>query len=734
MDKEEVELMSVTAVDIQQLEKFADRIFADVGIDVEFTKHFLDRVNDERNDKPIVPAELTRLFKQERKRYGKPIAQMGPDNEAVMRDLQTNINVPFALVLDKSNDELDLIAKTIMRKDNFTTPNRVFAVEDSPFRIGTRYEMPRSTIREEVDVSTERGRLEYYLKKPTEGKVVHLEKLGKFHDDKDELVDYVPQRNGRYALHPDKWESTFYSLTNKDLKKVNLYRPTFVNPPAGTVVADMAIANQFYRTDDEEEKIDLARRYEKSIVPFGSNISHIKMPEVIMRTGVKETIVLNNIFEGIDADAEIYVDMDGVLADFFGEWARLMDKENWRDIKDVSPALAKIRATDTFWLNLPILPQAKKLLAMIKQVKGEYNICTSPLADDPNSIPHKREWIEKNLSFFPPKNVYITHNKPQYATNNNGTPNILIDDYGVNIDAWEAAGGIGIKHNDNKFERTKKALTSQQAVTEGATRKHPKEPGAYLMTHNGLEYKISRHLDDNDIHRGEWDIFVKGVSAFTGDKWEWVDTVSQRWNAIARVKGLTESKEKEKIAFDWLSESRAYRTPRQLNKLTQKAVAEQLFEQLLALQIFVDSDPAYAARIAEEIMKLQNWPGFRTSQPDLYNLIAIAMKPEKFKDRIKQDVNIAIPELRLKRNLRNIMKREFNNSDYSYMMLILQRQMVDFLPAPLIQMRRQISNWDRQTPRDKNTIRQRLMLQMRKTGLQNEFYEFLRRTKNFDRR
>ena len=93
--------MAVTAVDINQLETFADRIFADVGIDVEFTKHFMDRVNSERNEKPIVPAELTRLFKQERKRYGKPIAQMGPDSEAVMRDLQTNINVPFALVYDK---------------------------------------------------------------------------------------------------------------------------------------------------------------------------------------------------------------------------------------------------------------------------------------------------------------------------------------------------------------------------------------------------------------------------------------------------------------------------------------------------------------------------------------------------------------------------------------------------------------------------------------------------------
>ena len=727
--------MPVSAVDIKNLEKFADRIFGQVGIDVEFTRHFLDRVNDERNGEPIVPAELTRLFKQEHKRWGKPIAQMGPDSEAVMRDLQTNINMPFALVWDNNNNELDLIAKTIMRKDNFTTPNRVFAVEDSPFRIGTRYEMPRNTVREEVDVSTERGRLEYYLKKPTIGKIIRLEKIGKFHDDKDELADYVPQRNGSYALHPDKWEATFYSLTNKDFKKINLYRPKFIDPPAGSIVADMAIANQFYRTDDEDEKLKLARAYEKSIVPFGSNISHMKMPEVILKaTVVKETIVLNNIFEGIDADAEIYVDMDGVLADFFGEWARLMDKENWRDIKDVSPALAKIRATDNFWLNLPILPQAKKLLAMIKQVKGEYNICTSPLADDPNSEPHKREWIEKNLSFFPPKNVYITHNKPQYATNNNGTPNILIDDYGVNIDAWEAAGGIGIKHNDNKFERTKKALTSQQAVTEGATRKDPKEPGAYLMTHNGIEYKISRHLDDNDIHRGEWDIYSKGVSAFSGDNWEWVDTVTARWNAIARVKGLQESKEKPKIAFDWLEESRAYRTPRQLNGLKQSQLGEQLFEQLLALQILANSDPAYAARVAEDIMKLQNWPGFRTSQPDLYNIIAMIMKPDKFKDRIAQDVVITIPELRLKRNLRAIAKREFQNNDYSYMMLMLQRNMTDFLKAPLIQMRRQISIWDRIVPRDKNVIRDRLMLQMRKSGLQNEFYEFLRRTKTFARR
>jgi hypothetical protein len=539
MDKEEVELMSVTAVDIQQLEQFADRIFANVGIDVEFTKHFKDRVNSERNAKPIVPAELTRLFKQERKRYGKPIAQMGPDSEAVMRDLQTDINVPFALVLDKDNDELDLIAKTVMRKKDFSTPNRVFAVEDSPFRIGTRYEMPRKTVRTGVKENT--------------GQMMSSEQM---------LAKLSKEMQGTHTGAPDPssdWSK--YVLSHKGFKLKDI-------------------------------QID-------------------KIPTAVKSDGMSQANI------------------------------------------------EKYKKADT----------AK----------------------------------------FPP---------------------VVIGDNGYLLD-----GNHRLQAYKFQGIKTIKAYIGESTVvTEGATKKHPKEPGAYLMTHNGLEYKISRHLDDNDIHRGEWDIFVKGISAFTGDKWEWVDTVSQRWNAIARVKGLSESTEKEKIAFDWLSESRAYRTPRQLNGLKQSQLGEQLFEQLLALQILANSDPDYARRIAGDIMKLQNWPGFRTSQPDLYNVIAMIMKPEKFKDRIAQNVQITIPELRLKRNLRNIAKKEFQNSDYSYMMLMLQRNMVDFLPAPLVQMRRQISNWERIVPRDKNVIRDRLMLQMRKSGLQNEFYEFLRRTKIFKKR
>ena len=125
----------VTQTDIDQLEVFADRLFAKVGIDVEFTRHFLDRVNDERNIKQITMSELTRLFKQEYKRWGKPIAQLGPDAEAVMKDMVTDINLPFALRWDHQNKELDLVAKTVMRKADFKTSNQEFAVED----VGGKY-------------------------------------------------------------------------------------------------------------------------------------------------------------------------------------------------------------------------------------------------------------------------------------------------------------------------------------------------------------------------------------------------------------------------------------------------------------------------------------------------------------------------------------------------------------------------------------------------------------------
>ena len=112
----------VSKSDLDQVEKYADKLFAAVGIDVEFTRHFLDRVNDERNKKPINTAELIRLFRLTYKKNGKKIPKMGPDAQAVVRDMETDINMPFVLNVDRSG-MLDMVAKTVMRKKDFKTSN-----------------------------------------------------------------------------------------------------------------------------------------------------------------------------------------------------------------------------------------------------------------------------------------------------------------------------------------------------------------------------------------------------------------------------------------------------------------------------------------------------------------------------------------------------------------------------------------------------------------------------------
>lgn len=117
----------ITQTQLNALEQAVDKVFGKIGIDVEFTRHFLDRVNDERNQKQITLRELGLLFAKEYKRWGRAISQMPIDSQAVMKDLSSEINIPF--VLNPDGKEKDLVAKTVMRKKNFTTPDKTLPVE-----------------------------------------------------------------------------------------------------------------------------------------------------------------------------------------------------------------------------------------------------------------------------------------------------------------------------------------------------------------------------------------------------------------------------------------------------------------------------------------------------------------------------------------------------------------------------------------------------------------------------
>lgn len=497
--------MAVTPVDIKQLETFADRMFGKVGIDVEFTHHFLQRANDERNDKEIMPAELTRLFKQEYKRWGKPIAQLGPDAEGVMQDTVTNINVPFALVWDSENQELDLIAKTVMRKDDFKTADPVFAIEDSPWAIAKRYMMPK--------------------------------------------VYGGSYKQAAARLH------RMLAAQGDKLKHDPLYYA-------------MQIARTF-------EKMDTRALFQFYKDQYGD--------EAITEAPIVEAKEIEFVC--------------------------------------VNPSHS----------NATIQDNQDKLYELLKQVPG--------------IVVYRQDFGEHNSM----------------------------------------------------------AAILKSTATAGTTAKI-----TALAKQADVEVDLNQEVSDQFV-----DSIYTGTLENLVDFYD-TDTV------------------KEQNIFQELDESRMWKQIKQLNGLKMSKIGEYAFEQLLALQILAQSDPVYAAYQAAQIMKLQNFDGFRVSQPDLYNVLCILLKPEQFDDRIEQDVKIVMPELRLKRNLRAIAKGNFNNSDYSYMMLMLQREMQDYLPAPLIQLRRQASTWDRIVPSDRNTISDRLMLQMREKGFQNEYYERLRKT-NFSK-
>ena len=111
---------------LNQVEKHLDKIWAKVGIDVEFTRHFHDRVNDERNKKPISTAEIIRIYREIYKKYGKPISKLSNGVEILLKDMSTDINVPVVLKWD--GKEFDMIAKTVMRKKNFKSRTKKYAV------------------------------------------------------------------------------------------------------------------------------------------------------------------------------------------------------------------------------------------------------------------------------------------------------------------------------------------------------------------------------------------------------------------------------------------------------------------------------------------------------------------------------------------------------------------------------------------------------------------------------
>lgn len=109
---------------IKQFEKIVDQLFKKFNIDFNFTRHFADRMSDERNTPCITMKELAEFIKKIYAKQGKSLKGIA-GAEAVVKDIQKDLNIPVAVTYDQRKDEFDVVMKTIMRKKNFKTPNKV---------------------------------------------------------------------------------------------------------------------------------------------------------------------------------------------------------------------------------------------------------------------------------------------------------------------------------------------------------------------------------------------------------------------------------------------------------------------------------------------------------------------------------------------------------------------------------------------------------------------------------
>ena len=145
----------------------------------------------------------------------------------------------------------------------------------------------------------------------------------------------------------------------------------------------------------------------------------------------------------------IYLDMDGVIAQFFERLASDNGVTKWTEIPDVPKALDNIKGTN-FFFGLDEYETATDLLAFVSQY--DWGICSSPLTgDEYNSAYHKRRWLE-DLGYMPKiQNLIFTHKKEQFATNRlDGSPNLLVDDKPTNCKKWRDEGGIAIRYQANE--------------------------------------------------------------------------------------------------------------------------------------------------------------------------------------------------------------------------------------------------------------------------------------------
>ncbi len=165
---------------------------------------------------------------------------------------------------------------------------------------------------------------------------------------------------------------------------------------------------------------------------------------------------------------KIYIDMDGVLADFDRGVVELAGgvlpyEKNGKKVGIGSEMWEKVRQIDNFYDKLECMPGAKEMFDSIYAEYGDKCEILSGIPKPKRGIVTAKEdkinWAGRMLSEKLVVNAVYKEEKIRFCT---GRDCILIDDFQDNIDNWETAGGTGILHiNAEETLKELKELSEQ---------------------------------------------------------------------------------------------------------------------------------------------------------------------------------------------------------------------------------------------------------------------------------
>ncbi len=144
---------------------------------------------------------------------------------------------------------------------------------------------------------------------------------------------------------------------------------------------------------------------------------------------------------------KIYLDMDGVIADF---------NKRYKELYKIEPKDADTYKTfDKFFTmfiaekqfaKLDLMPDAMELINYLRSLSIPTEILSSTSSEkrDAEIREQKIDWLNKHNIEFPVNLVPGKRFKRDFSNENS----LLIDDTSQNIDQWRVEGGVGILHTD----------------------------------------------------------------------------------------------------------------------------------------------------------------------------------------------------------------------------------------------------------------------------------------------